>query len=682
MASEIDFAPLLLVCALAFLIPLLVHRVSGGAMPSVVGEILAGVVFGSSVLGIIEDNVWLEFLSLFGFAYLMFLAGLEVDVALLMRPLGRRWLYPRVALRHPLVAGVLLLVSILAVTAGGVALINDWGKADDFPLLFLVLSATAVGIMVPVLKERGGLGGYAQVLLLAGFLVEFVAIVGIGIVAAIDRGGLGVEALLLLALPAVFALLLLSVRHGSTRVPELAGLMSELAHASSQIQIRGALALLVIFVVLSQVVGTELVLGAFFAGLALAILSPKHGSSMRIKLDAIGYGFFIPIFFITVGATLDLSALGEGADAALLIPAFLLIGLLAKVVPGLLILWPAFGPRRAAAGGVLLSANLSLVLAAITIAEDSGRFEEATSAALLVLALVTTAAAPLGFNALLPRRGQAARARAIVVGASDTGRYVALRLHREGMTVVAVDRDAAALAPLAQAGCRTVVGDARDAEIIARARPEISEVAVIAVAVTEDGFEIAQALRAAARGLRIVTWRAQADHRLADLDVDVYLRSRATAVALAGAVLRPGLYQALGSEDFGGLEEVTLRNVRATGIALRDLGLPGGARVILILREGEIVIPEADTPLQLGDHVTLGGEPEAVADAFEMLSGRRLVRMEDGEIPPPLGALDPQAGAESGPPAAAGPPGRRRRGVRAPGPTPPVADEFLEAADQ
>ena len=55
--------------------------------------------------------------------------------------------------------------------------------------------------------------------------------------------------------------------------------------------------------------GTELVLGAFFAGLALAILSPKHGSSMRIKLDAIGYGFFIPIFFITVGATLDLSAL-------------------------------------------------------------------------------------------------------------------------------------------------------------------------------------------------------------------------------------------------------------------------------------------------------------------------------------------------------------------------------------
>ena len=324
----------------------------------------------------------------------------------------------------------------------------------------------------------------------------------------------------------------------------------------------------------------------------------------------------------------------------------MLIGLLAKLLPGLLILWPAFGLRRAAAGGVLLSANLSLVLAAITIAEDLGRFEEATSAALLVLALVTTAAAPLGFNALLPRRGLAARARAIVVGASDTGRYVALRLHREGMTVVAVDRDAAALAPLAQAGCHTVVGDARDAGIIARARPEISEVAVIAVALTEDSFEIAQALRAAARGLRIVTWRAEADHRLAELDVDVYLRSRATAVALAGAVLRPGLYQALGSEDFGGLEEVTLRNVRATGIALRDLGLPGGCAGDPDLARGGDRDPR-------GRHAAAVGRPR---HAGRRAGGRR-GRVRDAQWPSP-GADgrrgDPAAPGDAGPAGAGG----------------------------
>lgn len=668
MESEIDFAPLLLVSALAFLIPLMTHRLSAGALPSVVGEILAGVVFGSSVLGIIEENVWLEFLSLFGFAYLMFLAGLEVDIPLITRPLGRRWMYPRVALRHPLVAGVMLLAAILSMTAVGVLLINAWGKEDDFPLLFLVLSATAVGVMAPVLKERDGLGSYAQVLLVAGFLVEFVGIVAIGIIAAIDRDGLGVEALLLLALPAMFGLLLLLARHGRTRVPELAALMSELAHASSQIQIRGALAVLVVFVVLSQVVGTELVLGAFFAGLALTILSPKHGSSMRLKLDAIGYGFFIPVFFITSGATLDLSALGEGTDALLLIPAFLAIGILAKVLSGLLVLWPAFGPRRATAGGVLLSANLSLILAALTIAEGSGRFEEATSAALLVLALVTTTAAPLGFNTLLPRRTPDARGRAIVVGAGDTGAYVAMRLYSAGLAVVVIDLQEEALRPLGQAGCSTVVGDARTAAALATARPEISEVAVIAVSGADDIYHIAQTLRSAARDLRIVTWRPKADQRLVELEVDVYLRARATAVALAGAVLRPGLYQALGSEDFAGLEEVTVRNARATGIALRDLGLPGGARVILILRGGELVIPEADTPLMLLDHVTLGGEDEAVAGAFQLLSGRRLERVEGAVVPPPVLMPHPSS------PDVASPPVPRSEAA--------ALDDALEAADR
>ncbi len=639
MEPEIDFAPLLLVSALAFLVPLATHRLSGGAMPSVVGEILAGIIFGSSVVGVIEENVWLEFLSLFGFAYLMFLAGLEVDVALLMRPLGRRWMYPRLALRHPLVAGVLLLGLVLGLTAAGVALINVWGKEDDFALLLFVLSATAVGVMAPVLKERDGLGTYAQVLLVTGFLVEFVGIVAIGIIAATDREGLRLEALLLLLLPAAFAALVLAARTGRTRVPELATLMSELAHASSQIQIRGALALLVIFVVMSQVVGTELVLGAFFAGLALTILSPKQGSSMRVKLDALGYGFFIPIFFITAGATLDLGALGESTDAVLLIPAFLAVGLLAKIVPGLIALWPAFGPRRATAGGVLLTANLSLILAALTIAE--GRLEEATSAALLVLALISTAGAPLGFNALLPRRPPEARARAIVVGAGETGRGVAMSLYHAGLSVVVIDLDEARLRGLAQAGCSTVVGDARDGDVLAIARPEISEVAVVTIASADWVYLVAQRLREADRNLRIVTWGERADRRLEALDVEVYLRERATAVALSGAVLRPGLFHALGSAELSGLEEVDVRNARVTGIALRDLALPGNVRVLLILRGGELIIAEADSTLELQDHVTLGGEAEAVAETFRLLSGRRLERLPaHGPAPagPPPGA--------------------------------------------
>ena len=624
MESEIDFAPLLLVSALAFLIPLGTHRLTGGKVPPVVGEILAGILFGSTVAGVIEPNVWLDFLSLFGFAYLMFLAGLEVDTALLVRPLGPRWYRPGVALRHPLLAGVLLVGLFVGAAGGGVVAMHSWDLVDDLELLFFVLAATAVGVLAPVLKGREELGPYAQVLLVTGFFVEFVAIVAIGIIAAIDRDGLGLEALLLLALPAAFLFLLALARTGRTRVLGLEALMTELAHASSQIKIRGALALLVVFVVLSQVVGTELVLGAFFAGLALTLISPRQGSSMRVKLDALGYGFFIPIFFITTGATLDLDALGESADAALLIPAFLALALLGKLLSSLLVLWPAFGLRRAVAGGVLFSANLNIILAAVTVAEESGRLDEAEQAALLVVALVSTALAPLGFNALMPRVGRDVIGSALVVGAGRTGADLTARLTRAGLAVSIIDSDEAALQPLRQLGCRAIVGDARDRGVLAQAQPQAAEVAVITVEDRELTYAVAQRLREAARELRIVTWVRDEDPRLAPLDVEMHTLGATTAVALEGAVLRPGLFQALGSGGDSGLEEVTVRNPEAVDMPLYTLPLPGGARVILIMRGGTLLIPEGETELQILDRVTLGGEPAAVRESFDLLSGQHI----------------------------------------------------------
>lgn len=89
MEPELNFTPLLLVSALAFLIPLVTYRLTGGVLPSVVGEILAGIVFGRAGFGIIEEHEWLRFLSLFGFAYLMFLAGLEINMSLILRPMPR-----------------------------------------------------------------------------------------------------------------------------------------------------------------------------------------------------------------------------------------------------------------------------------------------------------------------------------------------------------------------------------------------------------------------------------------------------------------------------------------------------------------------------------------------------------------------------------------------------------------
>ena len=623
MESEIDFAPLWLVSALAFLIPLVTHRLSGGALPSVVGEIGAGIIFGQTLFGVIDQNIWLDFLSLFGFAYLMFLSGLEVDIGLLTRPLGGAWYKPAAALKHPLVAGTGLLALILSATALVLWGLSEWGKVDDFVLLLFVLSATAVGVMVPVLKQRQEAGTYAQTLLVAGFLVEFVAIVAIGIIVAIDREGLGLEAAFLLALPGAFLLLLLGARQ-SRRFPALLLMLRDLAHASSQIQIRGALALLVVFVVLSQVVGTELVLGAFFAGLALTILTPRHGSSMRVKLDALGYGFFIPIFFITAGATIDLEAVTRAGSSAVLIPAFLAAGLVVKLLPALFLLSAGFGLRRAFAGGMLLTANLSIILAATTVAVETDRIDEGTSAALLILAIVSTAVAPIAFNFLIPTARDEKLSRAIVVGAGSTGGEMAKRLFRGGLAVTVIDIDPEALAPLTAIGCETVEGDARNPSTIGRAAPRYAELAVIATPDPELAYDAVLGLRRHNANLRIVTLVRDPDPRLESLGVEIHLLGAAAAVALEGAVLRPSLFFALGGGSYGALEEVVLRNPALTGRPLFDLVLPGGVRVVLVLRDGSLIIPEGDTELYLEDRVTLGGEPPAVREVFRMFSGHEL----------------------------------------------------------
>ncbi len=139
----------------------------------------------------------------------------------------------------------------------------------------------------------------------------------------------------------------------------------------------------------------------------------------------------------------------------------------------------------------------------------------------------------------------------------------------------------------------------------------------------EVTYAVARNLRGRARDLRIVTWVVDHDPRLDALDVEMHTVGAATAVALEGAVLHPGLFAVLGRGGESGLEEVTVRNGSVEEVPLRELPLHGGARVVLVLRDGEVIIPEGDTTLMQHDRVTLGGEPEAVREAFAYLGGHR-----------------------------------------------------------
>lgn len=616
MEETLDFTPLLLVSVLAVLVPFVAWRLTGGLLPAVVGEVLVGIVFGEPLLGIItHHNEWLTFLGLFGFAYLMFLSGLEINLGLLGQSPGRRWYVPGVALRHPLISGAVLLILVVLFTFVGLRLMTSVGliTSNQIPMLLFILIATAVGVIVPVLKDRPDLGRMGQALLVGGFLLEFVAIVGVGVVSGLEREGISWKIFLILAIPSALIILVWLSRVGSGRFPIIPRTMHELAQTSSQLKIRASLALLVIFVALSQVAGTEMVLGAFVAGLAVTVVSPRHGSSLRGKLDALGYGFFVPIFFIHAGATLDLGAVFDSAESLILVPALLLVAFGAKLVPSLLGLVPAWGIRPGLAGGSLLSANLSLVLAAGAIAADLGVIDDGLHGALLLMALLTTVLAPLMFSTIAGRAPDQEDGHTLIVGGGDLARTLVERLMAGGRQVVVLDRTPDAATKWGAVGVEGVVGDPLDALTLISVRLLQTEVAVVVdFDDPEQVVDYTRSMRRIHPTLRVVTWTSDVDSQFEHMDIEAHSLSDVTALALEEAILRPGLHAAR-SDPESGLVEVEMLNREFESQTLQEIDFEGDVRVLVVMRDGESSVATGDTTIYLHDRLTLAGEPSAVA---------------------------------------------------------------------
>ena len=621
MEASIDFLPMLLIMALAFVIPFLSYRLTGGMLPAVAGEVVIGIIVGEPLLGWIGHTEWLDFLALFGFAYLMFLSGLEINLNVLTRRPGRQWYLPSVGLRHPLVSGVLItgLVAVAGYACFWALASTGFIGTSQKPMLLFIFIATSVGVLVPVLKDRPDLGGLGQSLLVTGFLLEFVAIIGVGVVASFERDGIGWELALLLAMPAALGLLLWAANSGSARIPMIARTMHELAETSSQLKIRGALVVLIAFVALSQAVGTELVLGAFIAGLAATVISPRHGSLVRVKLDAFGYGFFVPIFFIHAGATLDLGVVFQSFDAFIIAPIFLAIAFGMKIIPAIAGLAPAYGLRRSLGGGALLSANLSLVLAAGAIAVEVGIIDEATHGALLLMALVSTVIAPPLFSALAGRAPTPQEGPVVLIGDGELTRMLAPRFAAAGRMVVVIAPDTVLDRSWRPHRIILVDGDPVDPQVQRAAGLAMADVVVIAdIASTRRVERIATSLRRSFKDLRVVTWLEEPNPVLDQLGVETHFLTEATALALESAVLHPGIYRAL-SDAQSGIVEVNMRNHTIHGRALRELRFIAGVRIIVLNRAGDVIVPEGETVLLLQDRVTLAGEPEAVAEVSAML---------------------------------------------------------------
>ena len=385
---------LLLILAVAFAVPFLLGLFPRLLLPSVVLEIIAGIVVGPSVLGLVEVDQAVEVVALIGLAFVLFLGGLEIEFGKLRGRVLRLTL-----LGFALSFAIAVLVSV-GLGAGGLV---------DTPLLVaIILCATSLGVLIPVLKDAGQISStFGQLIIGAATVADFGAIILLTIFFS-GEGGTG-STLLLLGSLLVLAAVIFAVVRGAERSMRIRDDLVRLQDTTAQIRIRAALALFVGFAAAAEALGLEVILGAFIAGAIISLVDRDEVMThpdFRRKLEAVGFGVFIPAFFVTSGVRFDLEALTGSASSVLMVPIFLAALVAARGLPALLYRGAIDG-RQTVIAGLLQATSLPFIVAATAIGLDLGLIDAAGSAALIGAGLLSVLMFPVIGLVLL--RGVTAR---------------------------------------------------------------------------------------------------------------------------------------------------------------------------------------------------------------------------------------------------------------------------------
>jgi len=382
------FEGLLVVCTVAFAAPFLVGLAPSLRLPSVVAEIVLGIVVGPSVLGLVEIDPTIEVLSLVGLAFILFLSGLEIEFEQLRgRPLR--------------MAGMGWALSFAIAIAAGLAL-RAAGFADDAMLVAIILCATSLGVVVAVLKDADEvMSPFGQLIVAAGSFADFGAIILLSLFFS-GEGGVGSTVLLLGCLVGVAVAAVGAVR-GAGHLRPVARLLARLQDTTAQIRVRGAMVLLIGFVALAESFGLEAILGAFAAGAILSLVDRDRAMThpgFRRKLDAVGFGFVIPIFFVASGVRFDLQALLDDPSNVAMVPVFLAALLVVRGVPAVLYRG-LVGGRRAGVAALLQATSLPFIVAATAIGQELGLISSAQASGLVAAGLLSVLLFPAAALALL-----------------------------------------------------------------------------------------------------------------------------------------------------------------------------------------------------------------------------------------------------------------------------------------
>ncbi|MBA4601311.1 monovalent cation:proton antiporter family protein [Thermoactinomyces mirandus] len=597
----------MIVVIVAFIVPIVLHRLRWKAVPVAVAEIVAGLILGKSGFGIIGQDTWLDMLSMLGIIFLMFLSGLEIDFNMIFQS-GQK----KKVDQNPLLIGMLSFFSILLLSfaiSWGLYVLN---LVKEPYFLTLILSTISLSVTLPVVKDKGiAKHPLGQSILVTAVFADFLTMILLAIYVALRSDNGFFSVLLLLLFFVVFFVVYRMIQAFNP-----ANLAETISRETISIGTRGVFALILFFVALSETVGAENILGAFLAGVIVSLLGPKK--EFVSQMNAFGFGFLIPIFFVMVGAKLDLVSLMEDSRALILFPLLLLAFVLSKsLVVFVFRKW--FSWRESISSGILLTSTISLVIAAAAVGMDLGIISNTMNTALILAAALTVIIPPILFQQMLPDASGKTRPPSVsLVGINAVTLTLAHDLEKDGYDVQIYGADKSNL-ELDYRPYPIIQLPALDEEYLARENGFASDIVVLFTPHDKKNVELAKAARK--QGVERIIARVEdqsLQKSLKELEIQQVSSFFANKTLVKALIECPAVFQ-LVTHDTSNLMEIPLINHRYHLSRVRDLTFWGDTLIVRIFRNNEVIFPHGDTVLEVGDRLLISGSPDHIHRLMKML---------------------------------------------------------------
>ncbi|MBO71087.1 MAG: cation:proton antiporter [Actinomycetota bacterium] len=379
--ESFDAISLVFISLGAFLLPLLGKKIK---IPGIVLEIAYGIIVGP-ILNLVSPSEFISGLAILGFLLLMFLSGFEIEIEKFQENGLRALLLPSLMFLGT------VLISLFLVTR------------LNYPIfLGLVLCTTSVAIVIPILRSDDTIkSNYGQLLFMTALLSDILTLLGATVLASVERsGGFGVKNLNVILYFVIVTLILRIVKRLAWWNPQLFSRMFD-GNDPEELGIRSSIALMLTLVGVAVLFDIEAILGAFLAGTIFAFIFPNRGS-LESSLKGFSYGFLIPIFFINIGLNYDVSVFSN-TQFYLEVLYLFAIAIAVKLLPTILLIFAGIKIKQILAGGFLLSARFSLIIAMAEIGVEIELISKAIEQQIILLAVLTATIAPIGYKLLSPK---------------------------------------------------------------------------------------------------------------------------------------------------------------------------------------------------------------------------------------------------------------------------------------